>query len=65
MLDKLNDASSSKNPSRINVSSKNDDIKHEKSSDIYPMTRKLSDLGIGEYEIDDVIFNIPSIQYFE
>lgn len=60
MLDELNKAYSSKDSSQVNVSyQNNDDKENEKSSNIYLVIVKLFELGIGEYEIYDVIFNIP------
>lgn len=60
-LDEVNKASSSKTSYPINASDNDRTIK-DKLSNIYPMTIKLTNYGIGEFSIDDVIFNIPIAQ---
>jgi len=58
-LDEVNKVASSKASCTINALDNDGTIK-DKPYDIYPMNIKLIDYGIGEFSIDDVIFNIPT-----
>ena len=60
MLNMLYDASSSKTTEE--VTPLEDKSPQDELNEIFHAITKLSSLGIGEYDIDDVIFNIPTVQ---